>query len=113
MLAPLRWVRRWALWPHADWHHLRATDYWCGVRYGDRSVIINRLSRKLRGGKKVFFGHRLYIIILKRLAGGTKVTMRFWLLGQVAAIVGLMVFIAGDLAKSWERRRHPPRGLRQ
>ena len=34
MLAPLRWVRRWALY-YADGHHLRVADYWCGVRYGD------------------------------------------------------------------------------
>ena len=59
------------------------------------SVIINRFSRKLRGGKKVFLSSPIHHHFEAIGWPETKVTMRFWLLGQVAAIVGLMVFIAG------------------
>lgn len=59
------------------------------------SSMIQILSKKLRHGKKVF---KIAPIHHHFEASGwpeTKVTMRFWVLGQVAAFVGLMIFILG------------------
>lgn len=60
------------------------------------SSMIQILSKKLRNGKKVF---KIAPIHHHFEASGwpeTKVTMRFWILGQVAAFVGLMVFVLGN-----------------
>lgn len=59
------------------------------------SVIINRLSRKLRHGKKVFLSSPLHHHFEALGWPETKVTMRFWVLGQVAAVTGIIVFLAG------------------
>lgn len=59
------------------------------------SVIINRLSRKLRHGKKVFLSSPIHHHFEAIGWPETKVTMRFWILGQIASLVGLIVFIAG------------------
>ncbi|HEX8182078.1 MAG TPA: phospho-N-acetylmuramoyl-pentapeptide-transferase [Candidatus Saccharimonadales bacterium] len=59
------------------------------------SVIINRLSRKLRHGKKVFLSTPLHHHFEAIGWPETKVTMRFWILGQVASVVGLMLFFIG------------------
>jgi len=59
------------------------------------SVIINRTSRKLRHGKKVFLSSPIHHHFEAIGWPETKVTMRFWILGQVAAIVGLGVFLIG------------------
>lgn len=59
------------------------------------SVIINRLSRKLRHGKKVFRSSPLHHHFEALGWPETKVTMRFWILGQVAGILGLMLFVVG------------------
>lgn len=59
------------------------------------SSMIQILSKKLRHGKKVF---KIAPIHHHFEASGwpeTKVTMRFWVLGQVAAFVGLMIFLLG------------------
>lgn len=59
------------------------------------SSAIQILSKKLRGGKKVF---KIAPIHHHFEASGwpeTKVTMRFWILGQVAAVLGLIVFLLG------------------
>lgn len=57
------------------------------------SVIINRLSRKLRHGKKVFLSSPIHHHFEALGWPETKVTMRFWILGQVAAVIGLIVFL--------------------
>ena len=57
------------------------------------SVIINRLSRKLRHGKKVFLSSPIHHHFEALGWPETKVTMRFWILGQVASVVGLIVFL--------------------
>lgn len=62
------------------------------------SVIINRLSKKLRGGKKVFLSSPIHHHFEAIGWPETKVTMRFWILGQIAAIVGLIVFLLGKYA---------------
>lgn len=59
------------------------------------SVIINRLSRKLRHGKKVFRSSPLHHHFEAIGWPETKVTMRFWILGQVAGVIGLIVFLLG------------------
>lgn len=57
------------------------------------SVIINRLSRKLRNGKKVFLSSPIHHHFEAIGWPETKVTMRFWILGQVASVLGLIVFL--------------------
>lgn len=59
------------------------------------SVIINRLSRKLRNGKKVFLSSPLHHHFEALGWPETKVTMRFWILGQVAGVFGLTVYFIG------------------
>jgi phospho-N-acetylmuramoyl-pentapeptide-transferase len=59
------------------------------------SVIINRLSKKLRHGKKVFLSSPIHHHFEAIGWPETKVTMRFWILGQVAAVGGLIVFLLG------------------
>ena len=59
------------------------------------SVIINRLSRKLRNGKKVFLSSPLHHHYEALGWPETKVTMRFWVMGQVAAVAGIVVFLLG------------------
>lgn len=59
------------------------------------SSAVQILSKKLRGGKKVF---KIAPIHHHFEASGwpeTKVTMRFWVIGQVAGVLGLIVFLLG------------------
>jgi phospho-N-acetylmuramoyl-pentapeptide-transferase len=59
------------------------------------SVIMQIISKKFRNGKKIF---RVSPIHHHFEASGwpeAKVTMRFWVIGQVAAVTGLMIFIIG------------------
>ncbi len=59
------------------------------------SSALQILSKKLRGGKKIF---KIAPIHHHFEASGwpeTKVTMRFWILGQVAAVLGLIIFLLG------------------
>ena len=59
------------------------------------SVIINRTSKKLRHGKKVFLSSPIHHHFEAIGWPETKVTMRFWILGQIAAVIGLAVFLVG------------------
>jgi phospho-N-acetylmuramoyl-pentapeptide-transferase len=59
------------------------------------SVIINRLSRKLRHGKKVFLSSPIHHHFEATGWPETKVTMRFWVVGQVSAVLGIIVFLIG------------------
>lgn len=62
------------------------------------SVLLQITSKKLRNGKKIF---RISPIHHHFEAIGwpeTKVTMRFWIIGQVAAFFGLILFILGGHA---------------
>lgn len=59
------------------------------------SVIIQNISKKFRNGKKIF---RISPIHHHFEAIGwpeTKVTMRFWVIGQVVAVLGLLIAIFG------------------
>lgn len=59
------------------------------------SVILQTISKKLRNGKKIFrispIHHHFEAIGWEE----TKVTMRFWVLGQVAGVLGLILFLLG------------------
>lgn len=57
------------------------------------SVIINRTSRKLRHGKKVFLSSPIHHHFEAIGWPETKVTMRFWILGQMFSMVGLIIFL--------------------
>lgn len=57
------------------------------------SVIINRLSRKLRHGKKVFLSSPIHHHFEAIGWPETKITMRFWILGQIASVLGLIIFL--------------------
>lgn len=57
------------------------------------SVIINRLSRKLRNGKKVFLSSPIHHHFEAIGWPETKVTMRFWVIGQVSAVLGLILYL--------------------
>lgn len=61
------------------------------------SVILQVASKKLRGGKKIFkiapIHHHFEAIGWPE----TKVTMRFWVIGQVAGVLGLIAFLLGRL----------------
>lgn len=59
------------------------------------SVIINRTSKKLRHGKKVFLSSPIHHHFEAIGWPETKVTMRFWILGQVAGVLGLIAFLLG------------------
>lgn len=59
------------------------------------SVALQILSKKLRNGKKIFISSPIHHHFEALEWPETKVTMRFWILGQVAALVGLVVFILG------------------
>jgi len=59
------------------------------------SVIINRVSKKLRHGKKVFLSSPIHHHFEALGWPETKVTMRFWILGQVSAVLGLVAFLLG------------------
>lgn len=60
------------------------------------SSLIQILSKKLRNGKKIF---KIAPIHHHFEASGwpeTKVTMRFWVLGQICGFVGIVVFLLGS-----------------
>lgn len=60
------------------------------------SSLIQILSKKLRNGKKVF---KIAPIHHHFEASGweeTKVTMRFWVIGQVTGVIGLILFLLGS-----------------
>jgi phospho-N-acetylmuramoyl-pentapeptide-transferase len=61
------------------------------------SVIINRLSRKLRNGKKVFKSSPIHHHFEASGWPETKVTMRFWVIGQVAGVLGLILYVVGGV----------------
>ncbi len=61
------------------------------------SVIINRTSKKLRKGKKVFLSSPIHHHFEAIGWPETKVTMRFWILGQVSAVLGLIVYVFGSI----------------
>lgn len=59
------------------------------------SVILQVASKKLRNGKKIFRISPIHHHFESIGWPETKVTMRFWVIGQVAAVIGLLLAIIG------------------
>lgn len=59
------------------------------------SVIIQLFSKKLRSGKKIFRSTPVHHHFEALGWPETKVTMRFWVIGQMAAFGGVVLFILG------------------
>jgi len=59
------------------------------------SVTLQIISKKLRNGKKIFLSSPIHHHFEAKGWPETKVTMRFWVLGQVFAILGVVTFILG------------------
>ncbi len=59
------------------------------------SVIVQIGSKKLRHGKKIFLSSPIHHHFEAIGWPETKVTMRFWVIGQIAAFVGVIMFILG------------------
>ena len=59
------------------------------------SVIVNRTSKWLRKGKKVFKSSPIHHHFEASGWPETKVTMRFWILGQVSGVLGLILYLLG------------------
>lgn len=57
------------------------------------SVVIQTISKKLRNGKKIFLSSPIHHHFEASGWPETKITMRFWVLGQVCSFVGLMIFL--------------------
>lgn len=59
------------------------------------SSALQILSKKLRHGKKIFKSAPIHHHFEASGWPETKVTMRFWVVGQVAAVAGIMLFVLG------------------
>jgi phospho-N-acetylmuramoyl-pentapeptide-transferase len=59
------------------------------------SVIVQQISKRLRNGKKIFLSSPIHHHFEALGWPETKVTMRFWVIGQVAAFIGVILFILG------------------
>lgn len=57
------------------------------------SVIIQVLSKKLRGGKKVFLSAPIHHHLEAKGWSEPKIVMRFWVIAGVTAVIGLIVFL--------------------
>jgi phospho-N-acetylmuramoyl-pentapeptide-transferase len=59
------------------------------------SVALQITSKKLRNGKKIFLSSPIHHHFEALGWPETKVTMRFWILGQVSGVLGLILFLVG------------------
>lgn len=57
------------------------------------SAVIQILSKKLRGGKKVFLSAPIHHHLEARGWPEPRITMRFWIISAVSAMIGLFVFL--------------------
>jgi len=57
------------------------------------SVIIQLISKKLRHGKKVFISSPIHHHFEAKGWPETQITMRFWMLNAIGAIIGLIIFL--------------------
>ena len=60
------------------------------------SVIVQLTSKKLRGGKKVFLSSPIHHHFEATGWPETKVTMRFWIIGAMVAIIGVILGLLGS-----------------
>ncbi len=63
------------------------------------SVVVQLISKRLRNGQKIFLSSPIHHHFEAIGWPEPKITMRFWVIGEVAAFVGLFIFIIGQLAK--------------
>lgn len=61
------------------------------------TVAIQITSKKLRNGKKIFRSTPIHHHFEAIGWPETKITMRFWIIGAVAALVGLIVYVLGGI----------------
>ncbi|MBW6431887.1 phospho-N-acetylmuramoyl-pentapeptide-transferase, partial [Patescibacteria group bacterium] len=59
------------------------------------SVIMQLISKKLRNGKKIFLSAPIHHHFEAVGWPETKVTMRFWIIGMVTAVLGVIIGILG------------------
>jgi phospho-N-acetylmuramoyl-pentapeptide-transferase len=59
------------------------------------SVAVQLTSKKLRNGKKIFLSSPIHHHFEATGWPETKVTMRFWVLGEMAAFIGVILFLLG------------------
>jgi phospho-N-acetylmuramoyl-pentapeptide-transferase len=59
------------------------------------SVALQIISKKLRNGKKIFLSSPIHHHFEAIGWPETKVTMRFWVIGQVMAILGVVLYVLG------------------
>jgi len=59
------------------------------------SVILQLLSKKLRGGKKIFRAAPLHHHLEALEWGESKVTMRLWIIGAFSAFLGVIIGVLG------------------
>lgn len=59
------------------------------------SVVLQVISKRLRNGKKIFLVAPVHHHFEASGWPETKVTMRFWIVGQFAALLGLVLFMIG------------------
>lgn len=60
------------------------------------SSMLQKISKWLRKGKRIFKIAPIHNHFEATGWPETKVTMRFWILGQVAAVLGVTIFLLGD-----------------
>ena len=59
------------------------------------SSLLQITSKRLRHGKKIFKAAPIHHHFEANGWPETKITMRFWVIGQVASVAGLIVFLIG------------------
>lgn len=59
------------------------------------SVVIQLTSKKLRNGKKIFLSSPIHHHFEAIGWPETKITMRFWVLGEMAAFAGVILYLLG------------------
>jgi phospho-N-acetylmuramoyl-pentapeptide-transferase len=62
------------------------------------SVVVQLISKKLRNGKKIFKSTPIHHHFEAIGWPETKVTMRFWVIGQMAALTGIILFVLGGVS---------------
>lgn len=62
------------------------------------SVVLQIASKKLRHGKKIFLSSPIHHHFEAIGWPETKITMRFWVIGQVSAILGVTLFVLGGVS---------------
>lgn len=59
------------------------------------SVLLQIGSKKLRGGKKIFLSTPIHLHFQAKGWPETKVTMRFWIIASIFAVLGLIIGVIG------------------